>query len=271
MRVSVIIPVFNEETYISKCLESIFAQSELPDEVIVVDNNCTDKTVEIARKFPTVRVIKEKTQGMTPARNKGFNNAKYDIIARTDADTIVPKNWIREIKKHFEKDSELVALSGPSRMYGVNALKEKAYFRGEILYFQMFKKIFKTDCLSGPNMAIRKIAWKKIKTEVCLVDTLVHEDIDLAIHAAHFGKVLIDLQDKGLAVNTSFRRWKKVKTHWEYPYRYFRTIQHHTQSLHGLKTSTQMMEKVLPKPRKIMKRIRTTASVSLKRAHIFPH
>ena len=64
MKVSVVIPSYNEEKYIGRCLEGIALQIEKPDEVIVVDNNCTDKTVEIAEKFGAT-IIKEKKQGMT--------------------------------------------------------------------------------------------------------------------------------------------------------------------------------------------------------------
>lgn len=239
MKVSVVIPVFNEEKYIEKCLKSVLSQSEKAQEVIVVDNNCTDGTMQIVKKFPGVRIVQEKKQGMTPARNKGFTSAKYEIIVRTDADTIVPKHWIASIKSHFQNDPDLCALSGPAKMYGIDRLRQKTYFQGEILYFQAFQKIFHHDCLLGPNMALRKKVWKSIYKEVCMADNIVHEDIDLAIHVARFGKVLLDLADKNLVVFSSARRWKKIKTHLEYPYRYFRTLQHHKRSLHGLKTGTQ--------------------------------
>ena len=102
MKVSVVIPAFNEEKYIGKCLKSVVNQIMPADEIIVVNNNCTDKTEVIAKKFGA-RIVKEKVQGMTPARNRGFNSVKYEIIARTDADTVVPKDWIKIIKNNFKK------------------------------------------------------------------------------------------------------------------------------------------------------------------------
>lgn len=57
MRVSLVIPIYNEEKYIKKCLDSVKCQVEKPDEIIVVDNNSTDNTVNIAKKY-NVRLLK---------------------------------------------------------------------------------------------------------------------------------------------------------------------------------------------------------------------
>jgi glycosyltransferase involved in cell wall biosynthesis len=78
-RVSVIIPCFNEEAVLANCLEALRAQTSVPLEVIVVDNNSSDKTALIAKKFG-VKVVQEKQQGLIPARNKGFSVAKGDIL-----------------------------------------------------------------------------------------------------------------------------------------------------------------------------------------------
>ncbi|MBI3955353.1 glycosyltransferase family 2 protein, partial [Candidatus Gottesmanbacteria bacterium] len=98
--ISVVIPVYNEEKYIARCLQSVCNQNFKNYEVIVVDNNCTDKTAKIAAGFK-VKIIREKIQGMTPARERGFREAKSEIIARTDADTIIPNNWLSSIYKYF--------------------------------------------------------------------------------------------------------------------------------------------------------------------------
>lgn len=105
MKISVIIPVYNEEKYIVPCLKSLLKQEEKPDEIIVVDNNCTDKTIPLVRKYP-VKIVKEKKQGIVFARNHGFNIATGDIIARIDADSTAPKNWVQTIKKNFSKEKK---------------------------------------------------------------------------------------------------------------------------------------------------------------------
>ncbi len=86
---SLIIPAFNEEKYIGRLLTSI---AELPltsvKEVIVVDNNSTDKTQEIARSFKNVTVVTETRKGVAFARSRGAELATGEIIAFLDADTL---------------------------------------------------------------------------------------------------------------------------------------------------------------------------------------
>lgn len=240
MKVSVIVPAFNEEKYIRDCLKSIFDQEVLPDEVIVVNNNSIDQTVAIAKEFP-VRIVHETEQGMIQARNRGFNEAKYEIIARTDADTHVSSDWIKKIKLHF-LDEQLVALSGPSYFYETpKALSPKTVFNLHQPYFLIMEQILRHDCLYGPNMAIRKEAWEKIKNTVCLNDHLVHEDIDLTIHLAPLGKILFD---KTLIVTSSFRRFKRFKPYLEYPYKAQNSInQHEAYTLKG--RSKQLFKKII--------------------------
>lgn len=200
MRISVIIPAFNEEKRIGHCLQTVFSQTHLPFEVIVIDNNSTDKTRTIARKMGAI-VVTEPRQGVTFARNTGFNLAKGDVIARTDADTIVPSDWLERISDHFESDDELDAISGPA-VFGISVFSPLLRF----LVFEANKRIFGHYGLFGPNLAIRKTAWEKIKDEVCLDDDKVHEDTDLSIHIGKGGKIGYD---KNLKVRTSARRLRQ--------------------------------------------------------------
>lgn len=208
MKISVVIPVYNEEKYIGKCLESIVNQIEKPDEIIVVDNNCTDKTVEIAKKFGAI-IVKERKQGIISARNAGFNNARYEIIARTDADAILPNDWIKKIKEYF-KDSKLGALSGPVAYADFPILSEISRL-GTFLTFKTMGLFFGHQMLAGPNMVLRKPLWKKVKDGVCLKDSDVHEDIDLSIHASKIAKIKYDWN---LKINTTRGRWIKIFTEY---------------------------------------------------------
>jgi glycosyltransferase involved in cell wall biosynthesis len=224
MKVSAVIPAYNEEKYIGSCLEGLTNQIEKPDEIIVVDNNCTDKTCEIAQKF-NVKIVKEKNQGMIYARNAGFNAAKYEIIARTDADSYVPKNWIKLIKENFAENNNLVGLSGPASFYDFPISRKLEYSQWQTkIMFAFIKTKIKHSTLYGPNMAIRKSAWEKIKNEVCLNDKLVHEDTDLAIHLGKVGEIKIDSR---LIIDTSFRRYKKPYTYFEYLRKLFTTFEQH--------------------------------------------
>src|SRR5438105_521660 len=133
MQISVVIPVHNEEEYIEQCLKSLMAQEEKPDEIIVVNNNSTDKTAEIVKKF-AVTMIHQPVQGITPTRNAGFDAAQYEIIARCDADTILPPDWIKHIKNRFETDS-IDALTGTAYFHDVEWLEKKTLFQNMLFFF----------------------------------------------------------------------------------------------------------------------------------------
>src|SRR5436305_9045125 len=83
--VSVIMAVRDGERYIAEALESVFAQTRPPDEVIVVDDGSKDGTVGIARRFP-VRLVSRAADGVSAARNAGLEVARGDLIAFIDHD-----------------------------------------------------------------------------------------------------------------------------------------------------------------------------------------
>lgn len=98
MRISVVIPAYNEEQYLPKTLASIARLTRQPDEVIVVDSFSTDRTQEIARQFGA-KVIRAPKSTIGFARQKGLEAATGDIVAETDADTIVPPHWLTIIEQ----------------------------------------------------------------------------------------------------------------------------------------------------------------------------
>lgn len=223
MKVSVIIPAFNEEDCIGRCLTGVLNQTVPADEIIVVDNNCTDKTAAIAGKFG-VKIISEKIQGMTPARNRGFNSSKYDIVARIDADVVVPSDWISRIKKNFVKKG-VDALTGPvilsdsrSKLIAKSPLPAHIYI--ESLKFLSNGKIY----LMGPNMSLTRDIWLKVKNKVNLDDKKVHEDLDLSLKIIKIGGKI--KYDKKLIVYGSVRRMEKHPESFfiEYPIRMIKTF-----------------------------------------------
>ena len=86
MDISIVVPVHNEERLIEGCLRALLALDYPRDryEIIVVDNNSTDRSREIVERFPEVKLLSEKQQGDFAARNRGLSEAKGEIIAFTD-------------------------------------------------------------------------------------------------------------------------------------------------------------------------------------------
>ncbi len=205
MKVSVVVPAYNEERYIRACLEALLRQTDPPDEIIVVDNNSTDKTAEIAGQFP-VRIVRETKQGIAWARNCGFNAAQFDIIARCDADSMPPPDWIAKIKKNFIDKHHIDGLTGPCSFYDSSYDKAIRMLRGASIYLKITELMLGHPPFCGFNMAIRKTAWEKIRDVACTDDSKVHEDIDLAIHLAHAGGTIA--LDKTMIMPTSARRMR---------------------------------------------------------------
>ncbi len=228
MKVSVVIPAHNEEKYIADCLESLVNQEEKPDEIIVVDNNCNDKTVEICKKYP-VRIIQEKTQGIIAARNAGFNAAEHEIIARCDADGFAPSDWTRKIKENFTKKS-IVALGGPLALYDLpfKSLSLKTTFFSNA-YSYATKKIYKNHVLMGANMALKKSTWDQIRDKAAIKDNHVHEDVDITMLIGKIGEIGFD---KKLIMATSARRIKRKPHSFfvQYPVRMLKTYRRHSKT-----------------------------------------
>jgi len=94
MLVSVIIPCFNVELFISECLDSVLAQTHTNTEIICVDNNSTDDTLQLLNnyqeRFPQkITILQEKKKGASSARNKGISIAKGEWFQFLDADDLL--------------------------------------------------------------------------------------------------------------------------------------------------------------------------------------
>lgn len=97
MDFSIIVPVFNEERHIAACLEALLALEYPEDryEIIVVDNGSTDRSVDIVRSMPRVRLLQEPEPGDFAARNTGAAASSGALLAFTDADTAPDSDWLR--------------------------------------------------------------------------------------------------------------------------------------------------------------------------------
>ncbi|MEK6867781.1 MAG: glycosyltransferase [Nanoarchaeota archaeon] len=109
MKVSVIVVTLNEEQNIHACLDALVKQ-DVPKEdyeVLVVDGASKDKTQEIVQSFAkehhTVRLIVEKNGSIARCRNIGIQQSTYDHIAFTDADCVVPADWLRRLKRGYAR------------------------------------------------------------------------------------------------------------------------------------------------------------------------
>jgi len=225
LTLTIVIPVFNEQNHLETCLRAIAAQTVIPDEVIVVDNNSTDGSRRVAKQFSFVRLISEKKQGVLFAKNKGFSVARGAIIGRIDADSILPPRWVETVKLSLA-DNSYAALTGPVNYYDM-PLPEVNYHLDHWMRSSIYNWSPKSPFLFGSNMAIRKSAWDEVRGSLCS-DTYMHEDLDLAIHLYERGYDI--LYSNRLLAGASGRRYN------DSPSRFYRYISMYRQTYlrHGL-------------------------------------
>jgi glycosyltransferase involved in cell wall biosynthesis len=219
LRVSIIIPAYNEASVIENCLKSIKRQNMKPFETIIVNNKSTDETLEIVKRFAeqnkemNIRIAEQnEVQALIPTRNKGFSLAEGDILGRIDADTTLDPDWVKVVKLAFS-DSRIQGATGPVRYYDVPF--HKFSFAGDkFIRTFLSKHIKKFNFMFGTNMAIRKTAWEKIKTEACIdKEDLLHEDIDLAIHLSQNNLEIgfVPLMSAGMSARRVDNDWKDFR------------------------------------------------------------
>ncbi len=183
LKIAVIIPVYNETNYIEDCLEAVFNQTRLADEVIVVDNNSTDNTIEICKRFP-VDILHEPQQGQVFGRLRGFNAASSEILVTIDADTILDPGWLAEVQTRFSKDPNAAVTSLISVYDGrVRGLINLAM---RVIYVSQ-KLITRSYGLYGSGMALSKQDWLKIRDQIHL-DPSYCEDLEIGILLNRLGR-----------------------------------------------------------------------------------
>ena len=212
MKISFVIPAYNEEEYLGKCLDAITKESrgkEKDVEVIVVNNASTDGTRAVAERYPNVTIVDEKKKGIVFARHAGFAASHGEIIANVDADTMLTPGWIDTTLAEFEKNPRLVTLSGPFIYYD---LPKRSQFLVRIFYgitylaYIMNRFIFHVgSVVQGGNFIVRRTALEKIGG----YDTSIvfyGEDTDIARRMSKEGDVKFTF---ALPIYSSGRRLAK--------------------------------------------------------------
>lgn len=161
-KVSVIVPVKNGAAYIQELLDSLMKVDYEKDmlEIVVVDGKSMDNTREIVSQYP-VKLLIEERSGLNAARNTGVKHSSGEIIAFTDVDCVVSKDWIRRIVDCFQ-NPEVGCTGGNVLRYYDNFLScyadesiipvMRVFKRKHILGYIKPPEVFPAGC----NMAIRR-------------------------------------------------------------------------------------------------------------------
>lgn len=164
--ISLVICTYNREKYLPKVLASILSQTNTSYEVVVVNNNCTDNSEQICMQFhkdnPTIEFQYhiEENQGLSYARNRGYKESKYELIAYLDDDAFITKNYVENSLIEFKKN-KIDALGGKILLdYEDTPPKwENKYINSILGYFDKGDEEFffnKKDYPRGSNMVFKK-------------------------------------------------------------------------------------------------------------------
>lgn len=212
MKLSFVIPAYNEENYIGDCLKSIVDQKRgLPYaiEIIVVNNASTDGTEAVIKQYPEVKLVYEKEKGIVKARKAGFLAATGDLIANVDSDSRLTPGWIEKVMTSFKKDERLVGLSGPFIFYDAPRkvlIFTSIYYRIGFFLYLINRFIFRVgSMLQGGNFVVRRSAMEKIGGFNTNID-FYGEDSDIAKRLNEVGKVRFTFK---LPMYSSSRRLAK--------------------------------------------------------------
>ncbi len=203
--ISIVIPTYNEEENIVRCLRSL-ADQTVPRssyEIIVVDGNSTDETRERAEPLADMVLI-QRSRKVGGARNDGAMEAGGAIVATTDADCVVPKNWVETIARNFER-RPIVQLYGTVypiedglkhriSLASANAFSLLGYCTG-IVYFTL-----------GCNTAFDREAFIQAGMYRCID---AGDDLEIARRMRKLGRVHLD---PNLRVGFSMRRYQQFGT-----------------------------------------------------------
>lgn len=180
--VSVVIPVKDDAAHLYRCLQALAAQTRPADEVVVVDNDSSDDSADVARDAGA-RVVRCETPGIPAAAARGYDAATKDLILRCDADCVPTGVWIEAIVTRFETSPHVDALSGGARFIdGPRLLRMPLAAAYLGAYLAVAFATLGHPGLFGSNLAMRRAAWRSVRTQVHRVDPGIHDDLDLSFH-----------------------------------------------------------------------------------------
>ena len=118
-KITVIIPAYNVEKYVKKCIKSVLEQTYKDFEIIVINDGSTDKTLEILNKFvledSRIRIIDQTNQKQGAARNRGLDIARGEYIIFIDADDWIDENYLEEMYSKITETNSDCAISNMMR------------------------------------------------------------------------------------------------------------------------------------------------------------
>lgn len=186
-KISVIIPVYNVEKYISRCLDSILDQSYCNIEIIIVNDGSIDKSGlicdEYSKQYDNIKVFHKENSGVSSARNLGIDKASGKYIAFVDPDDYIDKNMYKILYKSLIESKSDIAMSSFSYIRGdeikdEDNTKDTIIFTKEEVLNRYFNGIKPFDSSFLWNKLFKKELFKEIRLDTELI---IQEDTEVLL------------------------------------------------------------------------------------------
>lgn len=200
MKISILVPCHNEEKSIKTCILSCLNQSKKVDQIVVVNDGSTDKSLEILKKFKekiTLVNIAKATGRKSLAQEQGLKAVKGDLLIATDGDTILDYDFIKNITQDFN-DDKVMASAGYVKSIPHNLLtacRQIDYLIGQEIHRRAQANINALYVIPGCAAAYRTKIFKKL---ISFDHDTLAEDLDLT-YKCHEKNLKVSYNKKAIA------------------------------------------------------------------------
>ena len=205
---SVVVPVKDDAAELDACLFALARQTDLADEIIVVDNRSRDDSAVVAASHGAT-IVTCAEPGIPAASAAGYDAASGDIIARLDADGIPAESWTAQIRDTFHRRPDIDAVTGGARFAdGPTWLRGPLAWSYLAAYQAASAPALGHPALFGSNFAMRAEAWRAVRDSVHRHDQRVHDDFDLAYHLGREHRIRYQ---PGLDMTIAIRPFRSIR------------------------------------------------------------
>lgn len=226
MEISVVIPVYNVENYLKKCLDSVVNQKFYDFEVVIVNDGSTDNSYKIINeyeeKYNNLKVINTPNKGLSAARNTGLDNSSGKYIVFVDSDDYISEDYLKDLYNCIVKDDSDIAICSFERVTEENNLRENINLDSNKVYSNL--EILK-EILRGK---LQCYAWNKMYKKSLFLNNnlryppgMLYEDIAIFVELVISSKSMVFINKplykyrirEGSITNV---RGKKAAEHFNY-------------------------------------------------------
>jgi len=200
--ISIIIPVYNVENYLIKCLESIINQTYKDIEIILVDDGATDSSGEICdlykAKDKRISVFHKKNGGLSDARNFGLDRCTGEYITFLDSDDYVDESYIEKMYVNLLETESDISICNFEKVYDddFKSKEEKSVSRTLYLKYEALERLFDREVCAQFVVAWGKLYKKELFKTIRFPLGKIHEDEFTTYKVLHGAKKIVYTDEK---------------------------------------------------------------------------